>query len=67
MRCTTEQHEALKRDAWESLTPIGIMPAYTDEPRVLELANCACGSTLAREVPATTDEALSILRREGLL
>jgi hypothetical protein len=50
-------HEALKTDErWPSLKFIGIQPDFTDdgEPAPLALANCACGSTLAR--PATAFE-----------
>lgn len=43
--CRLAQH-------WSSLKPIGIQPDWDDDGNYspLELANCACGSTLARKV-----------------
>jgi len=52
--CTTADHEAMKRDwRWEFLVPIGVqhIDADGDEPAItLDLRNCWCGSTLAKEV-----------------
>jgi hypothetical protein len=51
--CSNEQHAAMKTDdaIWYSLEPIGMqeIEAFEDEPaEVLEMRNCACGSTLCR-------------------
>ena len=48
---TTELHEAIKDDnvLWSRLVLRGIQPSYDIFPD-LELRNCICGSTLAREV-----------------
>jgi len=52
--CSPLVHEALKLDdaAWSALVRIGAMPDEDDDgrPFVLELRNCPCGSTLAREI-----------------
>lgn len=71
-KCRTEDHESAKTDEvlWSAFYQNGIMPSYNDEgpPAVLELATCPkCKSTCAREVPASTEAALALLRREGLL
>lgn len=70
--CT--DHEQAKNDnvKWGALKQIGVMPAYevdTDGNQlVLVLANCPrCASTLAREELPRTEEAINVLRREGLL
>lgn len=73
--CPTDVHEAMKRDAkaWSEMGAADepkYMPAYNDDddaPMVLELRTCKCGSTLAMEVAPSTEAALNILRREGLL
>lgn len=74
--CPSDVHEQMKQDAkvWSEMGMHGepkYMPAYgvnaDGEQLVLELRTCSCGSTLAMEVPATTEAALSILRREGLI
>lgn len=52
--CASEKHDQLKRDSWEQLELVGSMPTYNDEPgspQTLELRNCQCGSTLAKELP----------------
>lgn len=53
--CSTEIHEATKRDeaAWRRLTPIG-------EQMGLELRNCPCGSTLARPLPVVRPESIEV-------
>lgn len=69
--CSIETHDALKADPirWAALDEPKYMPAYNDDdqPMVLECRNCTCGSTLAKMMPATTEQALAVLRREGLL
>ena len=51
--CTRAVHDQIKRDAgaWASLPYLGLQ---ADGPRhVLELRNCACGSTLAKRRRST--------------
>lgn len=53
-RCTVD-HQAVKRDdaAWSKLALVGEMLTYNEEPNAathLELRNCACKTTLCREV-----------------
>lgn len=64
-------HEALKTsDVWPMLKRCGVMPSYNEDgaPRILELRDCpTCRSTLAKEIEAKTEEALSCLRREELI
>lgn len=58
VRCSLEAHERQKADeaTWSELRFIGILDDVDDDGRAapLALANCACGSTLARR--ATPDE-----------
>jgi hypothetical protein len=50
--CSPTLHERVKRDTaeWSRLPLVGTQP--TDDGPDLELRNCPCGSTLAREVKA---------------
>lgn len=63
-------HAALKADpaAFAALEPIGAMPSYADagEPDTLLLANCACKSTICREVFAQSAEARTFIARAAL-
>jgi len=47
-------HDALKADptAWRLLKLVGRQPTTDDDgkPMTLELRNCPCGSTLAKEI-----------------
>lgn len=47
---TPAAHDRLKRstDTWVALDLVGVQ--LVDDELTLELRNCACGSTLAREV-----------------
>lgn len=51
--CSSDTHERIKRTPaeWVALPSLGMMPAYDDErPKArIELRNCRCGSTLAKE------------------
>lgn len=52
--CTAETHDRLKRSTadWrDGTTPLGVQ-RFTDGGPDLELRNCRCGSTLARELRA---------------
>lgn len=60
--CTVD-HAALKRSAtaWAALRYVGrqYLPADDSGPELaLELRDCACGSTLCTEVPATEADRL---------
>lgn len=69
--CCSVDHEAIKSTPdWSALKLIGRMPSYDEpgKPDLLELRNCGeCHTTLAKPIFARTEEALDLLRREGLL
>lgn len=50
--CAPEVHDRLRRDsdAWALLPIVGTMKTYDEADTVLDLRNCKCGSTIAREV-----------------
>lgn len=53
--CTHVSHEAVKSSAqWASLEYVGVQPDTDDDGNdaTLELRNCSCGSTLAKQVSA---------------
>lgn len=49
--CPVEVHERMKRDSdlWALLAPLGRVRLDPEGP-VIELRNCNCGSTLAKEI-----------------
>lgn len=63
-RCTRD-HAALRADpvAFAQLEQVGTQPTYDEpgQPDTLLLANCTCGSTLAREVFSVAVEPVSAL------
>ena len=64
-------HVALKTSPdWSMLRHIGVqkVESFGDEPAYeLELANCSCGTTLARVKETPTEDALALLRKAGAL
>ncbi len=60
--CPPEKHDA----SWDSMRRDGLMAYAVD--MVLDHRTClACRMSFSREVNATTEEALAVLRSEGLL
>lgn len=62
MKCTSQQHEAMKlnRAVWQSLGNVQHWPAVEEGDVVLEQRDCLCGSSIARVVGAPFSSTVNV-------